>query len=85
MPGAAARELGLLVTLVLNCAVSNDLQITMGLVVLRWIQCSAASTTLRLSDTDSANIDLVVPVDRRRHYEAVGHHPSQALPTSMPW
>ena len=53
MPGAAARELGLLVTLVLNCAVSNDLQITMGLVVLRWIQCSAASTTLRLSDTDS--------------------------------
>ena len=32
-----------------------------------------------------ADIDLVVAVDRRRQYQALRHHPSQALPTSMLW
>jgi LmbE family N-acetylglucosaminyl deacetylase len=32
-----------------------------------------------------ADIDLIVPVDRRRQYRAVRQHPSQALPTSVLW
>jgi len=32
-----------------------------------------------------ADIDLIVPVDRRRQCQAVRHHRSQALPTSVLW
>ncbi|KLO33501.1 PIG-L family deacetylase [Mycobacterium haemophilum] len=31
------------------------------------------------------DIDMMVPVDRRRQYQAVREHPSQALPTSVLW
>lgn len=40
-------------------------------------ELAAAAVGHRLAD-----IDLVVPVDRGRQFEAVRHHASQALPTS---
>jgi N-acetylglucosamine malate deacetylase 2 len=32
-----------------------------------------------------ADVDLIVPVDRHRQYQAIRHHRSQALPTSVLW
>jgi hypothetical protein len=82
MPGPAARELGLLVTLVLNRAVSKVDSIVGGSEMDPVLGGEYHTSFIGYRPAD---IDLVVPVDRRRQYEAVGHHPSQALPTSMPW
>lgn len=62
-----------------------------GLPVLGWTLPVAVAEALNREHHTSfighslADIDLVVPVDRRRQYEAVGHHTSQALPTSVLW
>ncbi|MBO0866614.1 MAG: PIG-L family deacetylase [Mycobacterium sp.] len=62
-----------------------------GLPVLGWTLPAALAETLnseyRTSFTGHpiADIDLVVPVDRDRQYQAVRQHPSQALPTSVLW
>lgn len=59
--------------------------------VLGWTLPTAVAETLnseyRTSFTGHpvADIDLVVPVDRARQYQAVRKHPSQALPTSVLW
>lgn len=64
---------------------------TIGLPVLGWTMPDTAAEVLNTEyDTSFVghppdDIDLVVPVDRRRQYEAVRHHPSQALPTSVLW
>ena len=63
----------------------------LGLPVLGWTLPTAVAMILnneyRASFTGhaSAGIDLVVPVDRDRQYQAVRRHPSQALPTSVLW
>lgn len=62
-----------------------------GLPVLGWTLPIAVAESLNREYHTSfighpiADIDLAVPVDRRRQYQAVGHHPSQALPTSVLW
>lgn len=62
-----------------------------GLPVLGWTLPGDVANTLNREYRASfvgrsiADIDLVVPVDRRRQYEAVRHHHSQALPTSVLW
>jgi LmbE family N-acetylglucosaminyl deacetylase len=62
-----------------------------GLPVLGWTLPATVADALNSEYRTSfighrpADIDLVVPVDRRRQCDAVGHHPSQALPTSVLW
>jgi LmbE family N-acetylglucosaminyl deacetylase len=62
-----------------------------GLPVLGWTLPAAVARTLNSEYRTSFvghgtdEVDLVVPVDRRRQYQAVRHHPSQALPTSVLW
>lgn len=62
-----------------------------GIPVLGWTLPTAVAEALNRQYQTSfvghsnANIDLVVPVDRRRQCEAVRHHRSQALPTSVLW
>lgn len=62
-----------------------------GLPVLGWTLPAAITVALNAEYATSfvghqvADIDLVVAVDRRRQCEAVRHHPSQALPTSVLW
>jgi LmbE family N-acetylglucosaminyl deacetylase len=62
-----------------------------GLPVLGWTLPAAVADVLNSEYATafighrSADIDLVVRVDRRRQCEAVRHHPSQALPTSVLW
>lgn len=62
-----------------------------GLPVLGWTLPATVADALNreygtdFSGHDLSDIDLVVPVDRRRQLAAVRHHPSQALPTSVLW
>jgi LmbE family N-acetylglucosaminyl deacetylase len=62
-----------------------------GLPVLGWTLPAAVADELNSEYATAfvghrlADIDLIVPVDRHRQYEAVRHHPSQALPTSVLW
>lgn len=62
-----------------------------GLPMLGWTLPAAVADTLNREYQTSftghaaADIDIVVPVDRHRQYEAVDHHRSQALPTSVLW
>jgi len=63
----------------------------MGLPVLGWTLPATVADALNSEYGTSfighrpADIDLVVLVDRRRQCDAVGHHPSQALPASVLW
>ena len=62
-----------------------------GLPVLGWTLPATVADALNSEYGTSffghrpADIDLVVRVNRRRQYDAVDHHPSQALPTSVLW
>ncbi len=63
----------------------------MGLPVLGWTLPTSVADALNteyatgFSGHPPADIDLIVPVDRRRQYQAVRQHRSQALPTSVLW
>ena len=63
----------------------------MGLPVLGWTLPTSVAGTLNTEYATAfighrvADIDLIVPVDRHRQYQAVRHHPSQTLPTSVLW
>ncbi|PJE08365.1 MAG: GlcNAc-PI de-N-acetylase [Mycobacterium sp.] len=62
-----------------------------GLPVLGWtLPATVADIFNAEYDTsfighEPSDIVLVVPVDRHRQYEAIRHHRSQALPTSVLW
>jgi len=62
-----------------------------GLPVLGWtlparvVDALNAEYDAAFSGHRPADIDLLVPVDRRRQYQAVREHRSQALPTSALW
>lgn len=62
-----------------------------GLPVLAWTLPAAVADALNSEYATAfvghrpADIDLIVPVDRRRQCQAVCRHASQALPTSVLW
>ncbi len=63
----------------------------LGLPVLGWTLPDTVADALNTEYGSSfvghrlSDIDLVVAVDRHHQYQAVRHHPSQALPTSVLW
>jgi LmbE family N-acetylglucosaminyl deacetylase len=72
-------------------AAAHSAATKVGLPVLGWTLPTAVADALNGEYQTSfighpmADIDLVVPVDRRPQHQAIRHHASQAVPTSVLW